>query len=161
MKSKEFGSVSTATEGCDLRHSLSGPSPGSIVSNNMTWRFKLVASALVMILLAMPLSALGACLSHMAPSEHCTPHCPMMSGRTPSFSIQEASANSSCCQVSAANPTPVSLPLAPSASNIGVAPTSSASTLDTPSRVVELKAPDLTIRASLPSPQAILCTFLV
>ena len=161
MKSKEFWCVSTATERCDLRHSLSGQGAGNIISNNMTWRFKLVASALVMILLAMPLSALGACLWHMAPSEHCTPHCPMMSGQAPSFSIQEASADSSCCQVSAAKPTPVSVPQAPSGSTIGAAPTFSVSTLDTPSRVVELQPPDLTIRTSVPSPQAILCTFLV
>ena len=161
MKSKEFGCVSTATERCDLRHSLSGQSAGNIISNNMTWRFKLVASALVMLLLAMPLSALGACLWHMAPSEHCTPHCPMMRGRTPSFSIQEASSDGSCCQVSAAKPTQVSLALAPSASNFGVAPASSVSTLDAPSAVVEFHPPDLIIRASAPSPQAILCTFLV
>ena len=50
-------------------------------------------------------------------------HCPMMSA----------------CQVSAARPTPVSVPQAPSGSSIGVASTFSVSTLDTPSRVVELK----------------------
>src|SRR5664280_1290511 len=38
----------------------------------MTWRFKLVASGLVLILLAMPLSALGSCWLHMSPVEHCT-----------------------------------------------------------------------------------------
>ncbi len=158
-KTAEIGVVSTTTDGCDFRHSQSGQGPGSIVWKNMTWRFNLVASALVVILLAMPLSALGSCLWHMAPAEHCTPHCPMMSGQAPSFSIQEASADGSCCQVSAAKPT--SVPQAPSGSSIGVAPTFSISTLDTPSRIVELKAPDLTIRACVPSPQAVLCTFLV
>ncbi len=127
----------------------------------MTWRFKLVASALVVILLAMPLSALGSCLWHMVPAEHCTPHCPVMGGQAPSFSIQEASADGSCCLVSAAKPTPASVPQAPSGSSIGAAPTFSVSTLDTPSRIVELKPPDLTIRVSVPSPQAVLCIFLV
>src|ERR1035438_1011489 len=65
----------------------------------MTWRFKLVASALVVILLAMPLSALGSCWWQMRAVEHCTPHCPMMSAHVPSVTIQEALANSSCCRV--------------------------------------------------------------
>ena len=114
-----------------------------------------------MILLAMPLSALGSCLWHIAPSEHCTPHCPMMSGNSPSAGILEASANGSCCQVSAAKPTPASMPQAPTASSTGVAPTLSISTVDAPSAVVEFHPPDLTIRASVPSPQAVFCTFLI
>ncbi len=160
-KTAEIGVVSATTDGCDFRHSQSGQGPGSIVWKNMTWRFNLVASALVVILLAMPLSALGSCLWHMAPAEHCTPHCPMMSGQAPSFSIQEASADGSCCQVSAAKPTPASVPQAPTGRSTGVAPTFSVSTLDAPSAVVEFHPPDLTIRASAPSPQAVLCTFLV
>lgn len=127
----------------------------------MTWRIKLVAAGLVLILLAMPLSALGSCLWHMVPAEHCTPHCPMMSGHAPSASIQEASANGSCCQVSAARPTPASMPQVPTNSSTGVAPTFSSSMLDVPSAVVEFHPPDLTIRVSVPSPQAVLCTFLV
>lgn len=133
----------------------------SIFSNNMTYRFNLVASGLILILLATPLSALGSCLWHMMPVEHCTPHCPMMSGPASSATIQEAPANGSCCQVSAAKPTPASMPQATTDSGTGVAPTFSISTLDAPSRVAEFKPPDLTIRASAPSPQAVLCTFLV
>src|SRR5581483_1391221 len=127
----------------------------------MAWRFKVVTSGLVLILLAMPLSALGSCLWHMAPAEHCTPHCPMMSGHAPSFNIQAASADGSCCQVSAAKPTPASVPQAPSGGSIGVVPTFRVSTLDTPSAVMEFQPPGLTIRASAPSPQAVLCIFLV
>ena len=160
-KMAEIGVVSTTTDGCDFRHSRSGQGNGSIIWKNMTWRLKLVSSALVAILLAMPLSALGSCLWNMAPAEHCTPHCPMMSGHSPSASMQEASANGSCCQVSAAKPTPASMPQAPTASSTGVAPTLSISTLDAPSAVVEFHPPDLTVRASAASLQAILCTFLV
>ena len=127
----------------------------------MTWRIKLVASGLVLILLAMPLSALGSCLWNMVPAEHCTPHCPMMTGHASSDTVQEAPANGSCCQVSAAKPTPASMPQAPTDSSTGMAPTLYVSTLDAPSAVVEFHPPDLTIRASAPSPQAVLCTFLV
>ena len=160
-KTAEIGVVSSITDGCDFRHSQSGQGAASIVWKKMTWRFKFVASALVVILLAMPLSALGSCLWHMAPAEHCTPHCPMMSGQAPSFSIQEASADGSCCQVSAAKPTPASMPQAPTDSSTGMATTLHVSTLDAPSEVVEFHPPDLSIRASGPSPQAVLCTFLV
>ncbi len=128
---------------------------------DMIWRFKLVASGLVLILLAMPLSALGSCLWHMAPAEHCTPHCPMMSRNAPSFSIQEALTNDSCCRVSAAKTTPASMPQAPTGNSTGVAPPCRVSTLDAPSAVVEFHPPDLTIRAAALSPQAVLCTFLI
>jgi len=127
---------------------------------NMTWRFKLVASGLVLILLAMPLSALGSCLWHMAPTEHCTPHCPMMSGHAPSFSIQEALTNDSCCRVSAARPTPVSMPRAPNVSGY-VAPTFTVSVLDVPAIPTNAEPPDPLARASCPSLQSVFCTFLI
>ena len=68
----------------------------------MTWRFKLVAAALAVTLLAMPMSALTSCWWHMSAAEKCKPHCPMMSGHEPSVTIQETPGNSSlpsfCCQ---------------------------------------------------------------
>jgi hypothetical protein len=57
----------------------------------MTCRFKLVGWALVMVVLAMPLSALGSCWLQAA-AGHCTSHCPMMGGHAPSFSMQKAPA---------------------------------------------------------------------
>jgi hypothetical protein len=129
--------------------------------DNMTWRFKLVASTLVVILLAMPLSALGSCWLHMAPADHCTPHCPMMSGQAPSVTIQAAPANGSCCRVSAARPTPASLPQAPSGNGSRVAPTLIASALDTPAVLTKAEPPDPLARASCPSAQSVFCTFLI
>ena len=128
---------------------------------NMTWRFKLVASALVMILLAMPTSALASCWLHMAAAKDCTPHCPMMSGHAPSVTLQAAPANASCCQVSAARPTPASLPQAPGGSGAGVAPTFSALTLDSPIELTQAEPADPVARASCPSPQSVFCTFLI
>jgi hypothetical protein len=127
----------------------------------MTWRFKLVASALVIILLAMPLSALASCLWQMAATEHCTPHCPMMSGHVPSVTTQQAPANGSCCQVSAAKPTPTSVPQAPSGRRGIVAPTLNTSTLDAPAALSQAEPPDPLARASCPSPQSVFCTFLI
>jgi len=48
---------------------------------------------------------------------HCTPHCPMMSGHASSDTVQEAPASGSCCQVSAARPTPASMPQVPTNSS--------------------------------------------
>jgi hypothetical protein len=128
----------------------------------MTWRFKLVASALVMMLLAMPLSALGSCLWHMTPVEHCTPHCPMMkmSAEAPSVTIQAAPADNSCCQVSAARPTPASMPQAPSGSGY-VAPTFTASVLDVPAVLTKAEPPDPLTQTLCPSLQSVFCTFLI
>src|SRR5271157_6325889 len=108
----------------------------------MTCWFKLVAWALVMVVLVLPVSALGSCWLHMAPAEHCTPHCPMMSGQAPSVTIQEAPANGSCCRVSAAKLTPASMPQAPSASGSRMAPTLIASALDTPAILTKAELPD-------------------
>ena len=126
----------------------------------MTWRFKLVVSGLVLILLAMPLSALGSCWLHMSPVEHCTPHCPMMSAHAPSVTIQEAPANNSCCRVCAARPTPAFMAQAPSVSGY-VAPTFIASALDTPAVLTKADPPDPLGRASCPSLQSVFCTFLI
>jgi len=135
--------------------------PSTILHKNMTWRFKLVASALVMILLATPLSALGTCWLYMTPVEHSTPHCPMMTMRThaPSITIQSA-ANHSCCRVSAARPTPAFMAQAPSVSSY-VAPTFSVSALDIPAILTKAEPPDPLARASSPSLQSVFCTFLI
>ena len=132
----------------------------SILLNNMTWRFKLVASALVMVVLVMPVSALGSCWLHMSPATHCTPHCPMMSGHAPSVTIQEAPTNNSCCQVSAARPTPASMAQAPSISDY-VAPTFIASALDIPTVLIKAEPPRPLARALYPSLQSVFCTFLI
>jgi hypothetical protein len=113
-----------------------------------------------MMLLAMPLSALGSCFWHMAPVEHCTPHCPMMSAHAPSITIQEGPASNSCCRVSAARPTPVSMAQAPSVSGY-VAPTFTASALDTPAVLTKAEPPDPLTRESCPSLQSVFCTFLI
>ena len=152
--------VVAITSGCDLRHSQCGHGTGSII-NKMTWRFKLVASALVMVVLAMPASALVSCWWHMAQDEHCTPHCPMMSEHAPSVTMQEAPADGSCCQVSAARPTPASMPQAPTGSGAGVTPTLNVSTLDAPVALIQEKPPDPLARASCPSLQSVFCTFLI
>ena len=128
---------------------------------NMTCRLKFVASALVVILLAMPLSALGSCWWQMTAVEHCTPRCPMMSAHAPSVTIQEAPANNSCCRVSAAKLTPASMPQGPSASGSRVAPTLIASALDTPAILTKSEPPDPLARASCPSAQSVFCTFLI
>jgi hypothetical protein len=150
--------VAAITSACDLGHSPCGHGPSSI--KNMTWRFKLVASALVMILLGTPLSAVASCWLHMAPAAHCRPDCPMISGHAPSATIQEAPANDSCCQVSAARPTPASMAQAPSANGY-VAPTLVASVLEIPAVLTKAKPPDPLARASCPSTQSVFCTFLI
>lgn len=129
--------------------------------NNMTSRFKLVAAGLVMVMLAMPASALASCWWNMASAEHCVPHCPMMSGHAPSVTIQEAPADGSCCQVSAAKPTPPSIPQAPTDSGARVAPTLRVSTLDGPVALTQSEPPDPLARASCPSLQSVFCTFLI
>jgi hypothetical protein len=127
----------------------------------MTWRFKFVAWALVMVVLAMPVSALGSCWLHMAAAKHGTPHCPMMSGHAPSITFQEAPTHGSCCQVSAARLTPASMPQAPGASGSRVAPTFNASALDIPAVLAKAEPPDPLAHASCPSSQSVLCTFLI
>ena len=126
----------------------------------MTWQFKLVALGLALILLAMPLSALGSCWLHMSPVEHCTPHCPMMSANAPSVNVQEAPANNSCCRVSAARPTPVSVAQIPSVSGY-VAPTVTVSVLDVPTVLTKAEPPDPFAHASCLSLQSVFCTFLI
>jgi hypothetical protein len=152
---------SLSTSACDLGHSSCGHGPGNIIKS-MTWRFKLVASALVMILLGNPLSAVASCWLHMAPAKHCTPHCPMMmmSSHAPSVAIQEAPANNSCCRVSAARPTPASIAQVPSVSGY-VAPTFTASALDVPAVLTKAEPPDPLARASCPSLQSVFCTLLI
>jgi hypothetical protein len=113
-----------------------------------------------MMLLAMPLSALGTCWLHMTPVEHCTPHCPMMSAHAPSITIQEAPANNSCCRVSAAKPTPAAMAQVPSVSGF-VAPTFTTSVLDTPAVLTKAEPPDPLTRESCPSLQSVFCTFLI
>jgi hypothetical protein len=128
----------------------------------MTWRFKLVAAALAIILLAMPMSALTSCWWHMSAVEKCKPHCPMMSAHEPSVTIQETPGNSSCCQVSAAKPTPVSIPQAPTGSGAAaVTPTLSVSTLDAPAALTQASPPDPLARVYCPSLQSVFCTFLI
>jgi hypothetical protein len=129
----------------------------------MTWRFKLVASALVMILLGTPLSAVASCWLHMTPAEHCTPHCPMMmmmSVHEPSITIQESAVNHSCCRVSAGRPTPAFMTPAPSVSGY-VAPTLTPSVLDIPAVLTKAELPDPLARETYPSPQSVFCTFLI
>jgi hypothetical protein len=128
----------------------------------MTWRFKLVAAALAVTLLAMPMSALTSCWWHMSAAEKCTPHCPMMSGHDPSVTIQAAPANGSCCQVSAAKPTPASVPQVPPGSGaLGLTPTLSVSTLDAPVALTQTSPPDPLARTSCPTLQSVFCTFLI
>ena len=133
----------------------------SFLFNNMRSRFKLVASALVTVVLAMPVSALAPCWLHMTPAEHCTPHCAMMSGHASSVTIQEAPSDSSCCRVSAARPTPASVPKAPSDSGSRLAPTFVAAALDIPTVPTRTEPFDPLARASCPSLQSVFCTFLI
>jgi len=125
----------------------------------MTCRFKLVGWALVMVVLAMPLSALGSCWLQAA-AGHCTSHCPMMGGHAPSFSMQKAPADGSCCQVSAARPAPAPMAQVPGVGG-DVAPTLIASVLDVPSGPAKAEPPDPLARASCPSLQSVFCTFLI
>jgi hypothetical protein len=113
-----------------------------------------------MILLAMPLSALGSCWWQMTAVEHCTPHCPMMSAHAPSVAVQEVPANNSCCRVSAARPIPAFMGQAPSVSGY-VAPTFIASALDTPAVLTKAEPPDPLTRESCPSLQSVFCIFLI
>ena len=152
--------VMPVTSDRDFRHRQRGQGRRSILLT-VTWRFKLVASVLVMILPAMPISALASCWWHMATAEDCTPHCPMMSGHAPSLSVEQAPANSSCCQVSAPGPAPASMPQAPSGSSVSVALTLSALTLDAPIALTQAEPVDPVARASSPSLQSVFCTFLI
>jgi hypothetical protein len=98
----------------------------------------------------------------MSAAEKCKPHCPMMGGHEPSVTIQETPGNSSCCQVSAAKPTPASIPQAPTGSGAaGVTPTLSVSTLDAPVALTQGSPPDPLARVSCPSLQSVFCTFLI
>lgn len=154
--------VTTPTTLCDLHHRQGVEWPSSILYKNMTWRFKLVAAALAVTLWAMPMSAMTSCWWHMSAAEKCKPHCPMMSGHEPSVTLQKASGNSSCCQVSAAKPTPASIPQAPTGSgSADVAPSLTVSTLDAPVAPIQTSSPDPLARASCPSMQSVFCTFLI
>jgi len=128
----------------------------------MTWRVKIVAFALTITLLAMPMSALTSCWWHMSAAEKCTPHCPMMSGHEPLLANQAAPANGSCCQVSAFRQTPASMPQAPTgAGALGVTPTLAVSTLDAPVAPTQASPADPLARAACPTLQSAFCTFLI
>jgi len=135
-------------------------SASGILIKNMPSRLKLVASALVITLLAMPLSALASCCWHMPQTERCTPHCPTMSRHVSPVTIQEALANGPCCRVTAARPTPALMPQVPGVSGY-VAPIFIASALDAPGILTKAEPPDPLDRASSPSLQSVFCTFLI
>lgn len=159
--SRSYRRLGVSTSGCDLGHSQCGQASVVSLLRTMTWRFKIVAFALAITLLAMPMSALTSCWWHMSATEKCTPHCPMMSGHEPSTTIQEAPSNGSCCQVSAAKLPPASMPQAPSASGSRLAPTFIALALDIPAVLTKAEPPDPLARALRPSSQSVFCTFLI
>ena len=116
---------------------------------------------LAMVLLASPATALASCWMHMAAKKDCTPHCPMMAAPGPSITLQEVPASPSCCHVSAAKPTPASMPQAPTDSGARVPPTLSVSAIDAPTTMTNAAPPDPLARASGLSLQAAFCTFLI
>jgi hypothetical protein len=128
----------------------------------MSWRFKLVALLLAFTTLVMPASALAFCWLHMPAAQKCVPHCPMMAGHHSSASMAQAQASSACCQISAAMPTPPTMPQAPTSTFLVIARLATASTIDV---LVEALTPsppsDLIPEGSPQGLQAVLCTFLI
>ena len=129
----------------------------------MTWPFKLVSSALAMLLLAMPAAALASCgfgMSAMEEFEKDTLQCAMMGAQIPPVNIQGPRADPPCCQISTGRvPLPV-VPLACS-NSAGEAPTLVVATLQIPSITVTAEPAELRARSSGSVPQAFLCTFLI
>lgn len=127
----------------------------------MTWPFKLVSSALAMLLLAMPAAALATCGFGMRAMETHTIQCAMMGTHTPPVSIQGGRAGSSCCQMSSGRPVHASVPLARSNSAGGEAPALVVATLQIPAIMVTAEPGELRARSSGSVPQAFLCIFLI
>ena len=157
---REHAPVQAITRGCDFRHSHYRR-PRSILLRNMTWRFKIVASMLAVILLASHATALGSCWLHMAGAKKGTPHCAMMNAQAKSATVRSAPSSTACCQVSATKPTPAVMPQAPSDSGARVVSILSTSALDAPTTVTKSEPPDPLARASGLSLQAVFCTFLI
>jgi hypothetical protein len=128
----------------------------------MSWRLKLVAMLLAFTALAMPASALPLCWMHMPAAQKCAPHCPMMAGHDSSVSVIQALDLSSCCRISAAKPTPTTLPQVPTSTFAGVLSQRTASSADVPAEAHAPSPPrDLIPDSPFPGLQAVLCTFLI
>ena len=72
----------------------------------MSRRIKFVAALLVASLLAIPASAVGACVRQSLTARYCGPQCPMMMGTESGSQItgQPTPDDGSCCQISTAPP---------------------------------------------------------
>lgn len=131
---------------------------------NMTWPFKLVSSALAMLLLAMPAAALVSCGFRMSAMERLEKHtlqCAMMGTQMPSVSIRGPHAGPSCCEMSTGKLAPASVPLARGNSAGGETPALVVATTQIPSITVTAERAELRARSSGSVPQAFLCIFLI
>jgi hypothetical protein len=129
----------------------------------MAFRFKFVATALVLVLLAGTGSLFAACAAGTSPAGKmdCPPDCPMMTAHHSAVTEQVQSDEhhgASCCQISSSKPVQiVSFPPL----NVTVAPpqVKGAPEMQLPTAPEEAAA---SVPLALDvSPQAVLCTFLI
>src|ERR1700680_1142459 len=130
----------------------------------MSKTIKFVATLLVGSSLAIPGSAVGACLLQSLATRHCGPHCPMMMDTQSGSQITEQpnSADGSCCQASTARPVTGNSTF----TNQNRAWTrlhrlESAAMAINPPAVDETAFPATASLPSTSSQQAFLCTFLI
>ncbi len=123
---------------------------------------KLAAATLALLLFGTPLVALVNCTHKAALARHCGgEHCPMMRARQHSGAqVSEAPAgDGSCCQMSSLPPSSAK-PAVTNEARVSLQPASSQTLVVAPPAVVA-SAPPVAVLAASPSPQVLLCTFLV
>jgi hypothetical protein len=126
----------------------------------MVGRFKFVCIALVMTLLVLPVAALSACWIPMPATQEMAMGDAGMTANMP-VSIQQGPASGSCCQLSAADAPPVSVPRAPERGVTNMATTGGASVLEVPPTAIKAELSKAQSRGSGSSLQATLCVFLI
>lgn len=128
--------------------------------------FQSVALGVMLALLAAPAAALAMCAG-MSMAEHCpsmpAEHCAACPESAPVASLEQQPVpmDGSCCAVSPARPVPRTDLQGPAVSHPGIAPAKAfavaAPTLPAPPS----ESTDAVLLAPAPSPQAVLCTFLI
>jgi hypothetical protein len=127
----------------------------------MAERSKFVSFALAITLFVFPVTALSVCRIPMPAMQEMAMGDAGMTANMPPVSIQKGLVRGSCCDLSAANSPAVSVPRAPEYGATSMATTSSTSVLKTPPMAFRAEPARGQPRSSGPSPQAILCVFLI
>ena len=125
----------------------------------MTQYPKLVAAALVLVMLVLPAAAQVSCSRHMAGMGKHDSHAAMMGMLSPPVSVSGAG-SSACCEISPAESIAAPLYQAPISNAANVVPALASSIFQAP-QAVEFVPPPALPRVPGPLPQALLCVFLI